>query len=108
MNMPMNDIAETPIGFAEETLGMTLYGLVYAVVHDGLTHRRAPWPWRGTPRRGYLARLVQAHRLHHAVETKHGTVSFGFLWAPRPEDLKAELKRRGHAGVRAPVGSFRD
>ena len=49
-----------------------------------------------------LERIVQAHRLHHAVETKHGTVSFGFLWAPKPEDLKAELKRRDNAGVRKP------
>jgi beta-carotene 3-hydroxylase len=49
-----------------------------------------------------MKRMVQAHRLHHAVETKHGTVSFGFLWAPRPEALKAELKRRGRAGVRSP------
>jgi beta-carotene 3-hydroxylase len=31
-------------------------------------------------------------------------VSFGFLWAPKPEALKAELKRRDRAGVRAPMG----
>jgi beta-carotene 3-hydroxylase len=36
------------------------------------------------------------------VETKEGTVSFGFLVAPSPESLKAELKRRERAGVRAP------
>jgi beta-carotene 3-hydroxylase len=51
-----------------------------------------------------MKRIVQAHRLHHAVETKDGTVSFGFLWAPPPEALKAELKRRERAGVRAPAG----
>ena len=49
-----------------------------------------------------MKRIVQAHRLHHAVETKHGTVSFGFLWAPRPDALKAELNRRDRAGVREP------
>ncbi len=48
-----------------------------------------------------MKRIVQAHRLHHAVETKHGTVSFGFIYAPKPEVLKAELQRRGLAGVRA-------
>jgi beta-carotene 3-hydroxylase len=53
-----------------------------------------------------MKRIIQAHRLHHVVETKHGTVSFGFIWAPKPEDLKAELKRRGYAGVRTPVGTF--
>jgi beta-carotene 3-hydroxylase len=49
-----------------------------------------------------MKRIVQAHRLHHVVETKAGTVSFGFLVAPRPDALKAELRRRRHAGVRAP------
>ena len=52
-----------------------------------------------------MKRIVQAHRLHHAVETREGTVSFGFLWAPRPEILKAELARRGLAGVREPTGA---
>ena len=58
---------------------------------------------RRPPRTAYMKRIVQAHRLHHAVEAREGGVSFGFLWAPRPEALKAELKRRGHAGVRAPA-----
>ena len=47
--------------------------------------------------------IVQAHRLHHAVETKQGTVSFGFLYAPPADALKAELARRGREGVRAPA-----
>jgi beta-carotene 3-hydroxylase len=50
-----------------------------------------------------MKRIIQAHRLHHAVETKHGTVSFGFIVAPRPKALKAELLRRGLVGVRAPT-----
>ena len=50
-----------------------------------------------------MKRIVQAHRLHHASRPNEGTVSFGFLVAPRPEALKAELKRRGRAGVRAPA-----
>lgn len=76
-------------------LGATLYGLVYTVVHDGWVHRRGPWPprWRA-PRRGYLARLVQAHRLHHAVSARDGAVSFGFLYAPAPARLAAQLRRR--------------
>jgi beta-carotene 3-hydroxylase len=43
------------------------------------------------PRSGYLRRVYQAHRLHHALETKEGAVSFGFVYAPPPERLKAEL-----------------
>jgi len=71
--------------------GMTAYGLLYFVAHDGLVHRR--WPFQYVPRRGYLKRLYQAHRMHHAVAGKDGAVSFGFLYAP-PVDT---LKRRLHA-----------
>ena len=49
-----------------------------------------------------MRRIVQAHRLHHIVESKAGTVSFGFLVAPRPEVLKAALKQGGGGSVRAP------
>jgi len=70
-------------------LGITAYGAVYAIFHDGLVHRRYPLPWRG--RSPYWKRLIQAHRIHHAVATKHGCVSFGFLLAPPVRDLKSRL-----------------
>jgi len=72
--------------------GMTAYGLVYALVHDCMVHRR----FLDLPaaRRGYLKRLVQAHRLHHAVQERQGCVSFGFLYAPPIERLRAQLRAR--------------
>lgn len=82
--------------------GIAAYGAIYLGFHDIIVHERIRT--RYLPRSRYMKRIVQAHRLHHAVETKEGTVSFGFLVAPRPDELKAELKRRGRAGVRAPVG----
>jgi len=78
--------------------GIAAYGAIYFGFHDWIVHRRLPH--RYVPRGRYMKRIVQAHRLHHVVETKAGTVSFGFLVAPRPEALKAELKRRERAGVR--------
>lgn len=69
--------------------GMTAYGALYFVAHDGLVHGR--WPLRYVPRSGYLKRLYQAHRLHHAVDGKDDCVSFAFLWAPSPRRLKQEL-----------------
>jgi len=81
--------------------GIAGYGAIYFGFHDIIVHKRIDH--RYLPKSDYMKRIVQAHRLHHVVETRQGTVSFGFLWAPRPEALKAELKRRGHAGVRAPV-----
>ncbi|WP_082428214.1 sterol desaturase family protein [Pseudomonas sp. NBRC 111119] len=70
--------------------GMTAYGLLYFVAHDGLVHRR--WPFKVVPRRGYLKRLYQAHLLHHAVPGKEGCVSFGFLYAPSIERLRRQLR----------------
>ena len=82
--------------------GIAGYGAIYLGFHDLIVHKRLDH--RYVPKSGYMKRIVQAHRLHHAVETKEGSVSFGFLVAPKPELLKAELARCGRAGVRAPAG----
>lgn len=81
--------------------GIAAYGAIYLGFHDIIVHKRVGH--RYVPRSTYMKRIVQAHRLHHAVETKAGTVSFGFLIAPKPEALKAELAKRGRQGVRAPA-----
>lgn len=86
-------------GYAWIGGGIAAYGAIYFGFHDVIVHERVRT--RYLPRSSYMKRIVQAHRLHHVVGTKHGTLSFGFLIAPRPEALKAELKRRGRAGVRA-------
>ncbi len=75
--------------------GTTAYGVLYFMAHDGLVHKR--WPFRYVPKRGYLKRLYQAHRLHHAVKGKDGCVSFGFIWAPPVHVLKDELRRNREA-----------
>jgi len=71
-------------------LGLTIYGVLYGFVHDGLVHQR--WPFFVKVRGGYLKRLVQAHRLHHATHERDGAVSFGFLYAEDVRNLKAQLK----------------
>ena len=80
----------TPLWYV--AVGFTIYGVLYAFVHDGLVHQR--WPFNYTPKSGYLYRLVLAHRLHHHVTTRDGAVSFGFLYAEKPEKLKAQLKAK--------------
>lgn len=70
--------------------GMTAYGFMYFVVHDGLVHKR--WPLTFIPRQGYLKRLYQAHLMHHAVSGKHRCVSFGFLYAPSIARLRQQLR----------------
>ncbi|NEX59598.1 sterol desaturase family protein [Noviherbaspirillum galbum] len=75
--------------------GITLYGLLYGILHDGITHRRlAGWGFTWQPRQAYLRRLIAAHRMHHAVHTREDGVSFGFLYAPPVETLKQELKEQ--------------
>ena len=80
--------------------GIAAYGAIYFGFHDIIVHRRVAH--RIVPRSPYFKRIVQAHRIHHAVETREGTVSFGFIYAPPVEALKAALAARGRAGVRTP------
>jgi beta-carotene 3-hydroxylase len=75
--------------FLPAGLGITAYGMAYFLFHDGLVHRRFPVPLDG--RQGFWRPRLQAHRLHHAVATKHGCVSFGFLWVRPVRELKAKL-----------------
>lgn len=81
--------------------GIAAYGAIYFGFHDVIVHRRLAH--RYVARSRYMKRIVQAHRLHHAVETRAGTVSFGFLWAPPAEALKAALKRERAAKPRVPA-----
>lgn len=78
--------------------GIAAYGAIYFGFHDILVHRRIAH--RITPRSAYLRRLIQAHRLHHAVESRRGAVSFGFLHAPSIRHLRDTLRSRGHAHLR--------
>lgn len=86
--------------------GVAAYGAIYLGFHDIIVHKRLNH--RYIPKSAYMKRIIQAHRLHHVVETREGAVSYGFLWAPKPEALKAELARRGRAGVRGPASAEAD
>jgi len=64
-------------------LGITLFGMAYMFIHDGLVHRRFPvGPIGEHP---YMKRVAVAHQLHHSE--KYGGVPYGlFLGA---EELEA-------------------
>jgi len=70
-------------------VGISIYGVLYFFFHDGLVHQR--WPFKYVPRKGYLKRVYQAHRLHHAVEGRDGCVSFGFVYAEPVDRLVKKL-----------------
>ena len=86
--------------------GIAAYGAVYFGFHDVIVHGRVAH--RIVPRSNYFKRIVQAHRMHHAVETREGTVSFGFIYAPPVDRLKAALSANSRKGIRAPRGRSRD
>lgn len=60
-------------------LGITVFGMAYMFVHDGLVHRRFPvGPIANVP---YLQRVVAAHQLHHA--DKYNGVPYGLFLGPK-------------------------
>lgn len=77
-------------------VGATLYGVIYAVFHDGLVHGRFG-AWR-EPRSAYLRGLVQAHKLHHAASDRDEAVSFGFLIPADVPRLAAQFRAKRAAG----------
>ena len=80
--------------------GIAGYGAIYFGFHDVIVHRRLAH--RIVPRSTYFKRIVQAHRIHHAVESREGTVSFGFIYAPPVEALKRQLAASEDARIRRP------
>ncbi|XP_050266099.1 beta-carotene hydroxylase 1, chloroplastic-like isoform X1 [Quercus robur] len=78
-------------------LGLTMYGMAYMFVHDGLVHRRFPvGPIANVP---YLQRVASAHQLHHSG--KFDGVPYGLFLGPKElekvggtEALEKEIQRR--------------
>ncbi|MES2830467.1 MAG: beta-carotene hydroxylase [Pseudomonadota bacterium] len=72
-------------------LGISVYGLLYGLLHDVLVHQRLPFRWR--VRNRYIKHLVTAHHLHHASTARHGGVSFGFLYAPSLSKIRRRMRQ---------------
>lgn len=65
--------------------GMTLFGLAYLVVHDGLVHKRLPVGFLA--KHPYFKRVRAAHLVHHSK----GGVPYGLFRGP--EELRASKRR---------------
>lgn len=78
-------------------LGITIFGMAYMFVHDGLVHKRFPvGPIANVP---YLRQVAAAHQLHHME--KFDGVPYGLFLGPKEveqvggqEALDKEIKRR--------------
>ncbi|KQJ84170.1 beta-carotene 3-hydroxylase, chloroplastic [Brachypodium distachyon] len=77
-------------------LGITLFGMAYMFVHDGLVHRRFPvGPIANVP---YFRRVAAAHKIHHM--DKFEGVPYGLFLGPKEledvgglDELDKELAR---------------
>ncbi|KAJ8547594.1 hypothetical protein K7X08_011180 [Anisodus acutangulus] len=78
-------------------LGITVFGMAYMFVHDGLVHKRFPvGPVADVP---YLRKVAAAHSLHHSE--KFNGVPYGLFLGPKEleevgglEELEKEVNRR--------------
>jgi len=84
--------------------GIAAYGAIYFGFHDVIVHKRVGHTY--VPRSSYMKRIVQAHRLHHALESKEHGISFGFIIAPSVPVLMKQLEQ-SQAKLRSPQGPRR-
>ncbi|KAK7270465.1 hypothetical protein RIF29_23630 [Crotalaria pallida] len=78
-------------------LGITVFGMAYMFVHDGLVHKRFPvGPIANVP---YFRRVAAAHQVHHS--DKFNGVPYGLFLGPKEleevggqEELEKEISRR--------------
>ena len=68
-------------------VGVTLYGAMYALVHDVYIHQRLSW--FGDRRIGAFDRLAEAHRIHHL----YNAAPYGMLLPVVPAKLRERASR---------------
>ena len=67
------------------SIGISMYGVLYLVIHDLYVHRRMK---SLLFRSRLMQRIKKAHMIHHS----YGGEPYGLLLFPLPERLKKELK----------------
>lgn len=85
-------------GLVPVGVGVTLYGLAYALVHDVYIHGRTGL--LGDRRWGHLDRLADAHRIHHL----YNGAPYGMLVPIVPRDLRERAGRTGRDPLRDRIG----
>lgn len=58
-------------------IGISIYGLIYFLIHDVYIHQRFRWFKQLDSK--YSKAILKAHGAHHAVQDKEGCISFGLL-----------------------------
>ena len=84
-------------------VGMSLFGVAYLVVHDGLVHARLPV--HGLARLPYFRAVARAHRVHHTGSA--GGAPYGLFFGPWELARRRDLTRREPSIARARDSSAR-
>ncbi len=74
-------------------IGISIYGLIYFLIHDVYIHRRFKWFKKlDNP---YSKAILRAHGDHHAKQSKHECESFGLLFVnPKYFKKRSEWKKK--------------
>lgn len=88
-----------PVGVAREVcygigIGMTVFGIAYIVVHDGLIHGRLPV--QGLAKFAWLRRVRNAHLVHHRTDG----APYGLFFGPWVVRRMARAKQAARAADR--------
>lgn len=86
-------------GLVPVGVGVTLYGIAYALVHDVYIHGRLRW--FGHRRFAALDHLAAAHRIHHL----YGGAPFGMLCPVVPRELRARAARTDRDPLRQRIAA---
>jgi beta-carotene 3-hydroxylase len=62
-------------------IGISIYGLIYFLIHDVYIHQR--FSWFRQLENNYSKAILRAHGAHHAKSTKYDCESFGLLVVAR-------------------------
>jgi beta-carotene 3-hydroxylase len=82
-------------------IGISIYGLIYFLIHDVYIHQRFKW-FRQLDSR-YSRGILRAHGAHHAKHTKEDCESFGLLIVDNKYFKKRSAWARGKADVEEKV-----
>ncbi len=62
-------------------IGISIYGLIYFLIHDVYVHKR--FSWFRQLENPYSIAILRAHGVHHAKQTKESGESFGLLFVAK-------------------------
>lgn len=85
-------------------IGISIYGLIYFLIHDVYIHRRFKW-FKHLDNR-YSRAILRAHGAHHARQTKEDCESFGLLVVdPKYYRKRSEWKKNATEEYEAAAGN---